>query len=109
MRTARELSARWLTDRGADAELLRAVTEDVGDRLAALPSALRLAAGTLDRALGVLPGRARQWILARQGIGEYAHLIEGLTAVSYFDTAATSARIPAPRPAPTAQRATAPR
>lgn len=96
------LSRDWLAAAQAPPEVLAATSRDVRARLDDLPDFLRRGAGVADTLLGLLPPPVLRRAARLPGVGEFARIVESLTAVSYFDTLTREPPIPAPRRAPAA-------
>ncbi len=69
----------------------------MADRLADLPSVLKQAVSVFEAVSAPLPPRLTSGLLQLPGFGEYARMIESLTAVSYFDAVSAQTSIPAQR------------
>jgi hypothetical protein len=81
---------------GADA-VLPQVEAEVADRLADLPSVLKQAVSAFEAATSAFPAPVTSGLLRLPILGEYARMIESLTAVSYFDVLTAQSAIPAQR------------
>ncbi len=96
-RASSAVSRQWLRRAAATDDVTAAVTAEVQERLADLPSALHLGAQIADAALGALPEGLALRLCRLPVASEYARMVESLTAVSYFDAISRDAPIPAPR------------
>jgi len=91
------LSRDWLGAAQAPPVVREATCEDVRARLDELPDYLRRGAAAADTLLGLLPIPALRAAVRLPGVGEFARIVESLTAVSYFDLVTADLPIPAPR------------
>ncbi len=94
---AGEVSRRWLQHMGTSELMSEAVWDDVAARLDAMPSVLRAAFRVMDAAIMALPRGLRDRVGALPGGSEYVHVVQSLTAVSYFDAVTRGQLIPMQR------------
>ncbi len=91
------MSRRWLERVGTSAQISDSVRDDVVARLDAMPSVLRSSFRVIDAGLGALPASLQRRAHLLPGIGEYARVVDSLTAVSYFDAMTRAGLVPTPR------------
>jgi len=91
------LSRDWLAAAQAPPAVRETTCEDVRARLDDLPDFLRRGAAAADSMLGLLPPPVLRKAARLPGVGEFARIVESLTAVSYFDVLTADLPIPAPR------------
>ncbi len=103
-RTATGIAARWLQAMPGAQQVSPQVEAEVAERLANLPSVLKQAVAVFETVTSPLPDQVTRGLLRMPVVGEYARMIESLTAVSYFealteDPVIPAQRLPADRPA----------